>query len=179
MPFKKNNPGCKCCTCSADGNHVCICNCLLPVPKQLFYGDDNGTHTLSWNASSFIWTGTATQAGVDVYNATFCTHSTIALNYFLTLAYHCVPGTGLPSAGAWPTGHWRFNIAFFSVFNCTPPTYQYTNNQSGVTTQVNAGQLIEGFHCDVADGLSFTLPTVDSTTGLAIPGGGGLITVLP
>lgn len=182
MPGGKNMAGsCACCACTPSATHICICNCLTPVPRQLFFGDANGTHTLNWNGPSLNWSGVFTQAGVDVYvQSPFCTFTTTTLNYTVTLAYSCPTGTGLPTSVAFPTGNWSLNVVFGGL-DCSGP--KYTNGLFASAVILRARQIVTGMTCDISGGLSFTIPTAVSDPGiagsLATPGGGGLLTVVP
>lgn len=184
MMRRKNSPGCKCCGCVADANHVCRCGCIAPFPKEFFTDVGLGPVTLTWDPATSLWKATSLVPGTQSYTSptigVSCTpYSIFTMEVRYSLA-SCVGAAG--------SLKWRFSLQFpVNICNdierrCQKTTYGDPTWFQTVYTSVNADI---PFTCDYSL-LTFSLPSVinnggglNCPEGLAVPGGGGVVTVVP
>jgi hypothetical protein len=180
----KFSPGCRCCTCVADADHVCLCNCLDPFPKVFHTEDSNGPITLTWDGVN-SW-----RFAYIAHGQTFACQSGSAPCQFFTgdvyvkyrLQLLCSPFT--PG--------WRFEVDY-QMTVCSPALggpgpfgWFYAGHTATVTCDNPPGDGVGpsdtiAFTCS-HDLLEFNLPTTFSPTGLAtapVLGGGGYFAVTP
>ena len=167
----KRSPGCKCCGCVADANHVCLCNCRNPIPKTFHMSDGLGAHTLLGGAggSGGRWLASTTMVGVTLYfctdtNCTITTTGNLTVNYQLDLI--CSNST------------WKLTLTW-AACQCNP-----AGAGSGLSrySTVFQGVLFPRsstipFDCNDFSMLTFNITPTEF--GMDTPGGGGTLTVVP
>lgn len=180
----KRSPGCKCCGCVADANHVCRCNCPVPFPKEFHTDAGLGPAILTWSPTAAQWLGKAFAPGTQTYyEPTIGAGCTPYSVFDMEVRYALVACSG-------PSGSlkWRF-ILSFPVNNCNDlanSCFRTTYGDPAWFQTVYTSLIVEiSFTCDFSM-LTFNLPGTMFDTGgiacpggLAVPGGGGTITVVP
>lgn len=188
MP-KKNNPGCKCCGCTADASHVCICTCRSPTSRTWTIADALGSYNLTYQG--ILSTGSSSLGTI-----TGPTWQSPLIAFGPVDTYG--DSTGIPDCAPYDTEtiHYRYYLCascnsvwrlylFTWWLDCAMSPYagrHYYPESAGL-----AGNKIAFFRalvdadtawtCDPSGGLSFSLPSTSS--GLAVPGGGGTLLALP
>jgi hypothetical protein len=182
MAFKKNNPGCPCCTCVADINHVCVCSCPTPYPKTATIGDSLGTHTLTysvtavapytsgpaWLTPDIPFTPASMVAGNPVTG--LCSPSGATMNCRYTLTFSCA------------TLKWTLKF-FFTVALCKDTaggtSYPHYGDPSATGTSLISTSGVIDIDCSNTTMFNFAMPTTFGTPNpLAVPGGGGAQSVV-
>lgn len=189
MPFKKNNPGCKCCECVADASHICMCGCLTPFPKTFYTGDGLGTHALTlttFGGTAAQWTGTAVAPGIHTWRSApgtgVCSTETVLdLTVVYTLIHNC-PGPSFPS------GRWLLSVNYpvqlcYGCFPDCPAVQRYGDPAHGGASMGSPPQDSITGACDF-NLLAFNIPTAATFGGIPLAGtptlgGGGLMAVIP
>lgn len=173
-------PGCKCCTCTADATHVCVCSCLTPYHRTATIADNLGVHTMTFQptASPVRWQTTGL-----LMPATIST-----LQGFPTFPQECLPASGTQQTPynyvlTFSCNTLKWTLALTStVISCKntasdPLTLHYAaiGEPSGFSPTVNNAINID---CTNTTMLNFVLPTVYPGDTLPIPGGGGPLSVV-
>lgn len=174
MMRRKNSPGCKCCGCVADSEHVCICTCPHAFWRTATTADTLGTHVLTYSGTASQW-----QAFPVVSTTTYsrflgtCTPDGSSWQIAYRLLFDC-PGAN-PS---FPAGRWRLSIEA-KIAVCSGVAYPA--KFSGTEVFWSAVDDAD-WTCDPDAVLSFDIPanlTSSFSPGVTYPtpGGGGTLTV--
>lgn len=171
--YRFNHTGCcSCGGCISDADYTCICTCTNRFPRSLYLADGNGVHELRSAPGTVRWTAALLQPDTDVWSLNpftrVCSHMTTGLRYGYNLEFLCPPGNV-----AHPTGYWSLGIGFGSI-GCNGE--QYSNDSHTQAIPNALVDIVDGFHCDIASGLAFNLPT--TVRSMEVPGGGGSFLVV-
>lgn len=154
-------------SCVGDASHICICACGTPYPVAATIGDDEGTHAMTGNTITKVWTsGTLTIAVPTWANPLgTCVSSSSGWDYVYTLTPNCT------------TGKWRLRLAYgAAVCEESPGVFVDRPGESGLTGVVSRAVTADiDIDCSNTSMLTFTLPT--TLNGLTVPGGGGTLSV--
>ncbi|SIN69123.1 hypothetical protein SAMN05444166_0150 [Singulisphaera sp. GP187] len=169
------------CGCVADSNHICSCGCVTPFPKT-FYVGDGLSPTLTWNALTGNWQGSAFIANTDTCYNEFLGGPCVSAGLInMEVKYQLAPCLLISGLR-----YWQLSISFpwWSCQpqgqNCQTPCYGNPAVRSSTVTK----SVTIPWTCDFSM-LVFSMPTTYGygppiyCSDLAIPGGGGSITVTP
>lgn len=177
-------------TLAGDSSHVCIAICDYPIPKTLFTTDGLGTHTLTWNGSS--WVGTATTSTgvrqvVDSLTKACITPGTMTVTYsvdqslVLTVGWHvsCCYIPGGPLGQPLRIDYVYGDDVTFGGTSSTKPIGATGPATIGSCSPVSATTNVATVGTVQATPIDFcgTSLGVDTYAGFDNPGGGGMMAV--
>jgi hypothetical protein len=182
------NPGGSCancgCGCTPDADHICLCNCTGKFPKTFFFGDGLGQHTLTWNPNTGLWQASAFVPNTDTcFNAFLGGPCQSAGIINMGVGYALAPCITILGVK-----YWRFSMVF-PTGACQPDPVILKSNPCYGNPNIFQTQFVNPhadtpFSCDFSM-LQFNMPTVvfddpvHYNFPLDVPGGGGLITLVP